>query len=225
MLEIHKNLISVDSEDVLFLLGDSTPVLDQHTRELVSKYISECIEVSTPQGGYTRFDALENDSNEEIVIEGIRFSTGKIISKMLRKAEAYAFFVATAGPGPETLARALMEEGLYLEAYIVDIIGSAIVESTANYIHEQIRIMAASQHLKVTNRYSPGYCSWNVTEQQKLFRLIPEGCCGISLSDSSLMSPIKSISGLIGIGNSVAYRDYTCELCSMKNCIFRKSRT
>ena len=126
-------------------------------------------------------------------------------------------------PLPESLAKELIEAGDYLEGYIVDLIGSGIVESVANQVHQHIRDLAASRGMKVTNYYSPGYCSWDVSEQQKLFRLLPEGCCGIALSESSLMSPIKSISGIIGIGETVGYKEYTCEICSMKDCIYRRT--
>ena len=222
VLEIHKNLITVHPEEVLSLLGNSGEELDQHTLDLVTLYISECKEIMFPQGGYSCFEALTPGTKDEIEIEGFRFRTGKIINKMLRKAEAYAFFVTTAGPGPEALARTLMEQDQYLEAYIVDLVGSIIVDSVADQVQEHIRIMAASRGMQITNRYSPGYCSWNVDEQQKLFSLMPDGCCGITLSDSSLMSPIKSVSGIIGLGTSVEFRDYTCEICPMEDCIFRK---
>jgi hypothetical protein len=92
----------------------------------------------------------------------------------------------------------------------------------ANQIHQHIKNIAGVSGMKITNRYSPGYCSWNVSEQKKLFSLLPEGCCGITLSASSLMSPIKSISGIIGMGRSVEFKEYVCEICSMKDCIFRQ---
>jgi len=132
--------------------------------------------------------------------------------------------MVTAGPEPETLARSLITEGNYLEGYIVDLVASAFVDSAADQLQEQLRNQALSEGNQITNRYSPGYCGWNVEEQQKLFSLFPEGCCGISLSDSSLMNPVKSVSGIIGIGAEVRYRDYTCELCSMKDCHFRRVR-
>jgi len=98
------------------------------------------------------------------------------------------------------------------------------VESVANQVQDHIRQLADQSGLKITNRYSPGYCKWDVSEQQKLFQLFPENCCGITLSESSLMSPIKSISAVLGIGSSVAYQEYTCEICSMKECLYRKTR-
>ncbi|MCK7517168.1 MAG: hypothetical protein MZV64_05325 [Ignavibacteriales bacterium] len=37
--------------------------------------------------------------------------------------------------------------------------------------------------LKTTNRFSPGYCGWHVSEQHNLFRLVPDNYCGITLND------------------------------------------
>lgn len=221
-LEINKSKINIDPGEILSYMGNSEGVVDTHTEELIDQYTAECIKIMSPQGGYARFEAIVSESNEEIKIEGTRFQTGRIINKLLNHSEEYIFFVVTAGPAPESLSRILLEEGQYLEGYLVDLIGSGIVESAANQLHDHICSMAASRGLKVTNWYSPGYCSWNVNEQQKLFSLIPEDCCGITLSDSSLMSPIKSLSGIVGIGTSVKFQEYTCEICNMKNCMFRK---
>ncbi len=118
-----------------------------------------------------------------------------------------------------------MEEGQFLEGYIADLIASTLAEAAAQYVHDHLKEIAEPwRGMKITNRYSPGYCGWKVDEQQKLFSLFPEGSCGITLSASSLMSPIKSLSGLLGAGPDVSFRDYTCELCSMKDCTFRKTR-
>jgi len=141
---------------------------------------------------------------------------------MLQHSEKYALFIVTAGPGPENMVRLLMEKGNYLEGYIADLVASAIVEGTADQIEEHIRSKAERLGLKITNRYSPGYCSWDVKEQQKIFSLFPQGCCGVRLSESSLMYPVKSVSGLIGAGAKVKYSNYTCGFCTMKNCHFRK---
>lgn len=221
-LEIDKSKINIDPGVILTYLGNGEGVVETHTEELIDQYTTECKKIMSPRGGYARFDAVVSESNKVIEIEGTRFQTGRIINKMLNNAEEYIFFMVTAGPAPESLSRTLLEEGQYLEGYLVDLIGSGIVESAVNQLHDHIRNMAASRGFKATNWYSPGYCSWNVSEQQKLFSLIPKGCCGITLSDSSLMSPIKSLSGIVGIGTSVKFQEYTCEICNMKDCMFRK---
>ena len=220
---IDREQISISKEDILSLLGNGQEAGDQHASELIDRYISECLKLATPAGGYALLMAVQTNSRNCVQIEGIRFETGRVIRTMLSNAELYAFFVATAGSGPESLARELLASGEYLEGYIVDLIASSMVDSIAQQVHDGIAEWAERIGKQVTNRYSPGYCSWDVEEQQKLFSLMPEGYCGITLSDSSLMSPIKSISGIVGIGTGVGFQPYTCDICDMKNCLYRKS--
>jgi cobalamin-dependent methionine synthase I len=105
--------------------------------------------------------------------------------------------------------------------YILDALGSMIVESAANKLQEEIREVAHTKGLTITNRYSPGYCNWSVADQDQLFSFFPPNCCEINLTDSFLMHPIKSVSGLIGMGEKVKFREYTCDLCSQTDCFHR----
>jgi hypothetical protein len=38
------------------------------------------------------------------------------------------------------------------------------------------------------------------------------------------MDPVKSISGIIGIGSNVRYNQYTCRMCEIDDCLYRKAR-
>jgi hypothetical protein len=73
----------------------------------------------------------------------------------------------------------------------------------------------------MTNRFSPGYCGWNVKDQFTLFSFFPEKFCGIELTDSALMVPVKSVSGIIGLGENVQKKAYPCDVCTMQNCYRR----
>ncbi len=222
LINIQKDRITIEPDDVLSLLGSSGNEDDTHSIDLITRYTLECIRICSPRGGFAQFKAEKSDSNEEIEIEGTRFRTGRIIRNMLKGSEEYAFFAVTAGPEPETLSKTLMNEGQFLEGYIVDLIATGIVESVADQAQEVIESTARKDGFKITNRYSPGYCTWDVAEQQKLFGLLPGECLGITLSESSLMLPIKSVSGIIGIGKDVKYSEYSCKHCSMKQCVFRR---
>jgi hypothetical protein len=48
--------------------------------------------------------------------------------------------------------------------------------------------------------YSPGYCGWHVSGQRKLFAFLEPGDIDIELNSSCLMSPIKSVSGVLVAG-------------------------
>lgn len=161
--------------------------------------------------------------NDDAVIEvnGVSFEIGKTLAKELRGASQVALFICTAGPEISQLSRDLMLGDDPILGYVYDILGSVTVEMAMDKIHRQIQQQSEEKGLKVTNRYSPGYCNWGVTEQHKLFSLFPKNFCGISLTDSALMHPIKSVSGIFGIGKDVKYREYTCDLCGMKECFYR----
>jgi cobalamin-dependent methionine synthase I len=110
-----------------------------------------------------------------------------------------------------------------MEGYGLDAVGSAAAEACADSLESEVRAVAAAAGWKITNRLSPGYCGWVTQEQQKLFSLLPGDPCGIRLSSSSLMSPIKSVSGVIGLGPNVRYLDHMCDTCDMTTCYKRKA--
>jgi hypothetical protein len=222
-VSIDKGQLRIDPLEILRLLGEQEAAKDEHTLNLVEKYTGESMLTCSPHGAFVLKKAHRAQSAGSIQIHETGFQTGKIIEKMLKQAEYYALFIVTVGPEVESMARSLINEGHYLEGYIVDLAASAMVDQATDQLQEQVKGLAQEQGMRITNRYSPGYCSWDVKEQQKLFDLFPEDCCGISLSSSSLMHPIKSISGIIGLGSEVKYQKYTCEICSMKNCQFRRS--
>ena len=152
------------------------------------------------------------------------FETGRIIAGPLRGAETLALFVATAGAGITRWTRDLMAEKEHIQAYFVDALGSETVEKAADWLEEQIIGWSLERGHHTTNRYSPGYCGWSVSEQHKLFSLLPAGFCGIALTESALMQPEKSVSGVIGIGGKAKKRAYACKICTMENCFRRNSR-
>jgi hypothetical protein len=111
-----------------------------------------------------------------------------------------------------------------LEPDHLDTFGSLVAEKTADYLQTQLQMETTGSGLKITNRYSPGYCNWPVAGQQQLFELLPAGNpCRFSLTESMLMMPVKSVSGIVGIGKNVKRHEYACNVCSDKNCVYRKA--
>ena len=92
-------------------------------------------------------------------------------------------------------------------------------------MQDELEAVMKEAGFSITNRYSPGSCGWPVSDQQLLFSLFPDKYCGISLSDSSLMDPLKSVSGIIGIGRNVKKTAYTCDICDIENCMYRYRKT
>ena len=194
--------------------------------ELIESLLKESESFVSVKAEYRIFDGVKlNDMEKTININNSIFDIKKIVFNQIRNSESIAIFLCTAGKEIGIKSRIAMAEGDLLTGYVYDVIGSEIVEATADLMQSSLKIKVAGDGRKITNRYSPGYCGWDVAEQHKLFQLMPCNYCGIRLTSSALMDPVKSISGFIGIGENVRFNSYTCDLCGMKDCIYRKKKT
>jgi len=203
-------------------MGYSPGTAPEPLTDLIAEVSDELMPLGDVKAEYIIFNRLSSDpDNKSIEIEGVVFEVKPVIFSQIKKAERAALFICTAGAEVGIRSRASMKDGDLLRGYVYDVIGSEVVENAADRMQEELRLTVAGEGLNITNRFSPGYCGWDVAEQHKLFSFFPENYCGITLTESALMNPVKSVSGLIGIGREVRYAPYQCHLCEDKNCIYR----
>lgn len=177
------------------------------------------------RGGYTVFEPSAIDiKTGTVTIEDTVFDCGRQVCGYLKNAEYIILFICTAGEKFTELRQQYDKGYDYLSGFVVDTFGSLIVESAMDYIQQHIESNYAALDCKITNRYSPGYCNWPLVDQRKIFGLLPPNECNIQLTASSLMLPIKSVSGFIGAGKRVKKNKYACDICNNKECIYRKVR-
>lgn len=163
-------------------------------------------------------------SNENVDIGNKSFLVGKKITKLLYKSEYGAVFVTSAGRIFQEKSFQFGENGQLIESYFVDLLGSVTVEKGMDYIQNLLAEKLKQNKLKITNRYSPGYCDWHINTQKDLFSLINAQSINVQLLDSFLMYPSKTISGLIGVGTEVKFLKHLCDLCNSRDCIYRKRK-
>jgi hypothetical protein len=174
-------------------------------------------------GGYRIFNVEKLKIQEgQIQVGDVSMYMDRQVCGYMREASSVALFLCTAGSIFSTQYREYSKDCDYLEAFITDSIGSLTVENAMDNIQRELQASAKEAGQGISNRYSPGYCNWPLTGQQELFRLIGENSTGITLSDSCLMYPTKSVSGIIGIGTRMKRREYGCAICNNKNCIYRR---
>ena len=193
--------------------------------ELISEALKEAGEICRIKAEYRIFINIEFiDTEKSVKVNDQVFNIKKIVYSQIKKSGSLALFLSTAGAEIGKRSRNAMKDGDLLKGYIYDVIGSEIVEAAADLMQNDLEEYMSASGRKITNRFSPGYCGWDVAEQHKLFILMDDNFCGIRLSDSALMDPMKSVSGLIGIGENVKKRPYTCDFCDLKDCIYRKRK-
>ncbi len=208
-----------------FLLTLSNPTDSSYTivKEIVDDYFLKLELNNEITGGYTIVDSFKtNTDKKSITLHNKTFYTEKIIVRQLKNVEKIAIVVGTAGNWVSNLSQKYTNDDNILEGYILDQIGSLIVEKTMDKIHKSLELDMFNNNLNVTKRISPGYCGWNVAEQSKLFALLPNYFCNISLTDSAFMKPTKSLSGIVGIGKNIVRIKSFCNECSEPGCLHKK---
>lgn len=217
--------LTVRRENILTLLGVPYEKADSYLLNVIDELQEYCLTICSPKAAVTiAGQPVFSDVSKEVLVEGKTFELNKMIFPALSKSTSLAFFAGTCGEKAGRYSAQLIKDGHALEGLIVDIIGSQIAEGVAEWIHRKVESEMASQGLRITNRYSPGYCGWPVSDQQKLFGVLGENNCGIQLNESSLMLPEKSVSGVIGIGKNVVNKGYACSYCDTEQCIYRDKR-
>ncbi|MBI2162051.1 MAG: hypothetical protein HYU25_17025 [Candidatus Rokubacteria bacterium] len=141
------------------------------------------------------------------------------------KVEHVAACVCTIGDALERRVAELWEARELPLAAMLDSVGSGAVESLAEYVNDLLCQEGLARGLRVTNRISPGYGGWDVSQQTELFRLCAGDPVGVALNAARFMTPVKSISLLAGAGRAARVDHYfsQCARCWMRDCAYRRA--
>lgn len=217
------NDLGISPADIYEQMGYGNATPDEATAEETLAMLSEISGIVKARYCFFITDGSLDTATDTLSAMGYDFSIGKIIARQLRGSQRYAFFVATAGEEFGEYLEAVSSGGDMVKTFIADAIGSVIAEKTADKMELSLEGLLSTTGWHHTNRFSPGYCGWHVSGQQTLFSLFPTGKpCGVTLTSSSLMLPIKSVSGVLGLGDEVRKLEYSCGLCDFKQCYKRK---
>ena len=149
------------------------------------------------------------------------FHAGGIIASAIRPASRYALFIVTAGFGFEKLQQEAKED-IY-RAFLLYTLGTAIAEASVRALCARIETqLPAGEYISYP--YSPGYCGWDISEQEKVFALLHPDPQVVRLNASCLMTPIKSVSGIIGLGPEIRKQAYGCKMCGRRDCYKNRER-
>ncbi len=151
------------------------------------------------------------------------------VEEIYRKSGHLALFAVTLGAVLSEKVTELFDNGDYAFGYMLDSVSSYAADkltdlAAAHLKSDLIESEPASSSWQVLS-YSPGYCGWNISGQKKLFEVLRPEEIGITLNDSCLMSPIKSVSGVLIAGAGEIHEfvnSYTfCDICRTKTCTER----
>jgi len=215
-------LVDIDYGKTLCTLGyTGNRKVSARTESLINQHLENARHLVVPVSSYIISD-IEWVRGSVISIQSSIIFQSNVIARLLEQCDKAALFVVTIGDLLEEKVSQLARERLVLKARVLDAIGSVAVESVADNVQDMISKVADAEKLHVSQRFSPGYCDWDISQQRMLFQAMNGDNAGVQLTEQCLMIPRKSVSGIIGIGSREVTSYNPCRTCDKPNCIGRR---
>ncbi len=153
------------------------------------------------------------------------FIQGNVIRKHLAKAERIIFLAATVGEELERAITRHFDEGRYSHSVLLDAAATTAVEQVCDACEAMLRPQTAKEGFTMRWRFSPGYGDWDIHAQPELLRLTRGDTIGISLTESMMLCPRKSVTAVIGLvrGDETDHGAKGCAACGKTDCPARKT--
>lgn len=203
-------------KEVWFAMGYKDSVPEQRIRDMVLEIREALVPKAILRYMYQIVEA-EKLSPRQVRFGSETFTPEGIICSYLKGMTSALLFIGSAGWEFDRAKEELKAEDDIVADFIADSIGTALAEMTVSRIEKDYDGPGT-----LSMPYSPGYCNWNIREQHLLFSLFPERPCGVILSESSLMTPEKSVSGFFALGETLQRQPYHCQICKNKTCYKRR---
>lgn len=203
-------------------LGYSKIIIDETTDETADKLIDECLleleQEIKPKSVFKRFSVDYADENG-IETAGTVFKSSAL-ARNLSGCKEVILFSATLGVQADRMLAKYMKLDI-VKAAVFQSAAAAFIEDYCDNCQEKLERELAAEGLHTKPRFSPGYGDLPLAYQQQFLDIIDGNKrLGISLTESNLMLPEKSVTAFIGISN-IRSAGSKCEACEEKNCRYR----
>jgi hypothetical protein len=159
---------------------------------------------------------IDEKFEKTVIIDGVRFNS-QVLRKNLESVGRVFPYVVTIGPRLEEDISNCTD---LFKQYYLDHIGNIALVEARKHLEEHLCSMFAIASLSYM---SPGSLQdWPIEEQKPLFSLFKGGekSIGVRLTESLLMIPRKSVSGIF-FPTEVTF--FSCQLCQREKCEGRKA--
>lgn len=185
-------------------------------QELFDECLAECRRVIYPRACYMSLPVSIDDIHIDFTVFDVY---SKALADNLAGSEKCVLMGATIGIGIDRIISKYSSLSP-VKAWICQSIGAEYIE---NYCDILCTDFENRFNCYTKMRFSPGYGDLTLSEQTKVFQTLDlSKHCGISLTDSCIMRPSKSVTAFCGLSNEKCHDYHKCELCCKNNCPFRK---
>jgi len=183
--------------------------------QLLDELVDIVRPIARPKALY-RVSYIDQKTETGVSIDGVEFHS-RILRRNLEQVERVFPYIVTAGRELESIPVA---GGDMVRAFCLDVIKERILEQALVHLEHHIQRRFKPGTLAHMN---PGSLKeWPISQQPALFSLFGdvEALVGVRLTDSFLMDPIKSVSG-IHFPTEIDFK--SCKLCTRHPCVKRRA--
>jgi hypothetical protein len=185
--------------------------------EAVRELVETVRPIAKPKAVY-KVSYVEGIDGDEVSIDGVVF-TSRVLSANLSKVGRVFAYVGTCGREFDEVEIAPDD---LLKGYWLDTIKGMALHVVMEYLYSHIR---GKFLLETTATMSPGEAErdiWPIGQQKPLFSLFgdTEELVGVRLTESMLMIPNKSLSGIC-FPSEISFK--SCQVCQRKDCHARRA--
>ena len=188
---------------------------DNATEEIVQSCIDEIKDKLVYKVCYCQLPL--NIKGDVCDFEVLKLSSQKL-AENLESCKNVILFAATVGI---EIDRLIAKYGRIspTKALVFQAIGAERIEALCDAFCKEI----SNEYGKnLTPRFSPGYGDLAIETQREIFSVLEcKRNIGLTLNDSLLMSPSKSVTAFVGLGGKEKTAQNKCSLCKMQSCIYR----
>lgn len=213
--------MELNQREILRYLGyRKQDIPDIQVCRLIEETVGELLEVIEPKCVFRIFPI--QGIGETYVDFGFVRIESRNLAKNLKGCGEAAFLAATLGNQVELLLRRYNR----LEVSRAVVLQAAATEAIEKYCDScETRIretLPAKAYMRP--RFSPGYGDFSLEFQKEMLRILETSKqIGVTLTDSLLMMPSKSVTAIIGIsGEKTDCIRQGCEVCGKTDCPYRR---
>lgn len=219
---MHLPFSHIPRAQVLRYLGWRGGDLPPEMETLLTQCIQELSAVCRPRYVWRRLPLKRTDAG---LSAGGLLLPGSDLPALLRDCDSCVLFALTLGDAPEALIRKSAATRP-TRALILDACASAACEQSCDDLQALLTAQFRQENLFTTSRYSPGYGDLPLSLQPALLELLNASRqIGLTLTDTCLMMPRKSVTAIFGLAEMAQpTRESGCAACNLnQTCSFRKA--
>ncbi|CUX43435.1 vitamin B12 dependent-methionine synthase activation domain-containing protein [Clostridium sp. C105KSO13] len=209
------------TKEAIRYLGYGKHAVDDHTLALISDSFLNLEAAAGRKSIYRIFD-LKQTGDDKVLIETMEIHS-KNLAKNLKGCNKIVLFGATLGIGADRLIRRASLTDM-ARTVVLQACAAAMLEEYCEECQSNIDRELRTQGLYLRPRFSPGYGDFDIHYQTQLMQMLDcAKLIGLTMTDSFMMSPTKSVTAVIGASAAKEKcHSKGCESCDKEDCAYRR---